>query len=35
MRPEREADSVGSYRPARSEPGEDAARHASNLENWQ
>ena len=35
MRPEREADSVGSYRPARPEPGEDAARHASNLENWQ
>jgi DNA mismatch repair protein MutL len=35
MRPEREADSVGSYRPPRPEPGEDAARQASNLENWQ
>ncbi len=35
MRPEREANSVGSYRPSRPEPGEDAARQASNLENWQ
>jgi len=35
LRPEREANSVGSYRPPRPEPGEDAARHASNLEHWQ
>ncbi len=35
LRPEREANSVGSYRPSRPEPGEDAARHASNLEHWQ
>ena len=35
MRPEREANSVGSYRPSRPEPGEDAERHASNLEHWQ
>ncbi|MBK6997078.1 MAG: DNA mismatch repair endonuclease MutL [Lewinellaceae bacterium] len=35
LRPEREASSVGSYRPSRPEPGEDAARHASNLEHWQ
>lgn len=35
LRPEREAESVGSYRPPRPEPGEDAARHASNLEHWQ
>ena len=35
MRPERETDSVGSYRPSRPEPGEDSARHASNLEHWQ
>ncbi len=35
LRPEREATSVGNYRPSRPEPGEDAARHASNLEHWQ
>ncbi len=35
MRPEREASSVGNYRPSRPEPGEDAARQASNLEHWQ
>ncbi len=35
MRPDREASSVGTYRPSRPEPGEDAARQASNLEHWQ
>ncbi len=35
LRPERETESVSSYRPPRPEPGEDAARHASNLEHWQ
>ena len=35
MRPEREADSVGNFRPSRPEPGDDAGRHASNLEHWQ
>lgn len=35
LRPERESNSVGSYRPPRPEPGEDEARHASNLEHWQ
>lgn len=36
LRPEREeASSVGNYRPSRPEPGEESARHASNLEHWQ
>ncbi|MFN0036999.1 MAG: DNA mismatch repair endonuclease MutL [Saprospiraceae bacterium] len=35
LRPEREAVSVGTYRPSRPEPGEDESRHASNLEHWQ
>jgi DNA mismatch repair protein MutL len=35
MRPERDTDALGGYRPPRPEPGEDAARHVSNLENWQ
>ena len=35
MRFDRDSGSIGSYRPARPEPGEDAARHASNLEHWE
>lgn len=35
MRPDRDSGSIGSYRPSRPEPGEDAARHASNLEHWE
>lgn len=35
LRPEHEPSSVGNYRPSRPEPGEEAARHASNLEHWQ
>ena len=35
MRPEREGGSVGTYRPSQPEPGDDSARHASNLEHWQ
>jgi len=36
LRPEREdSHSVSNYRPARPEPGDESARHASNLEHWQ
>lgn len=35
LRPEREVGSVDTYRPSRPEPGDDAARQASNLEHWQ
>lgn len=35
IRPDRDSGSIGSYRPSRPEPGEDAARHASNLEHWE
>lgn len=35
LRPERESNSVGTFRPTRPEPGDDAARHASNLEHWE
>ncbi|MBN8679940.1 MAG: DNA mismatch repair endonuclease MutL [Chitinophagales bacterium] len=35
LRPERESNSVGTYRPSKFDDDEPSGRHASNLENWE